>query len=510
MDFKKFFEENFEGLKDILKKFFDFSQDNNYYIIIIVLLIIFFILLYLVNLNPYYNKIWYNVGTDNIIVNNRKEILNQNFTEFFNDKTDISKEYKFTKKQYESVNLENIKNNEYIRNNKGYYFLNKNKISNITYIINIILISIFTFISFIIYYYKSKTKKNDTSYLNILSRSLIILFKFFAIVLLPVLFIYLFIIYNTRYSSQIKLYKTIFIFIIILITLAIIYSVFNKYINKCYNNFDKSIIKTIICFIIYIVFALPCLLVILTDEVKQQLNITHPVTYILLIAEIIIVLFFVFLSSFLKNININKDKYINNGEIINLYNLYRNFNKDFNNYLEHDNIVTQRNYNYNYKLGKNDNYVIPLTNGDYKYNIAINNNFNKKNIFEDINKFNISFNLYIKADDYLEKNNIEFFNFFYMPMIYFNNKTKQLVFNIKDIENKTYTYETSNFKLQTYNLIEIKYEDSRIDIYINNIVKYSTNIIFKFNHYNINNNYIGTDNILHGNIKDLFFKLSIK
>ena len=96
-------------------------------------------------------------------------------------------------------------------------------------------------------------------------------------------------------------------------------------------------------------------------------------------------------------------------------------------------------------------------------------------------------------------------------MIYFNNKTKQLVFNIKDNKNnETYTYETSNFKLQTYNLIEIKYEDTRIDIYINNIVKYSTNIIFKFNHNNINSNYIGTDNILHGNIKDLYFKLSVK
>ena len=96
-------------------------------------------------------------------------------------------------------------------------------------------------------------------------------------------------------------------------------------------------------------------------------------------------------------------------------------------------------------------------------------------------------------------------------MIYFNNKTKQLVFNIKDNKNnETYTYETSNFKLQTYNLIEIKYEDTRIDIYINNIVKYSTNIIFKFNHNNINSNYIGIDNILHGNIKDLYFKLSVK
>jgi len=134
------------------------------------------------------------------------------------------------------------------------------------------------------------------------------LFKFFCIILLPVVLIYLFIVYNTRYSSQISFYKTVFIFIIILFTFAIIYSVFNKFIDKCYNISDKSIVKTIICPIIYIIFALPCLLVIITDEFKQQLNITPPVTYILLIAELILVLLFLFLSNFLKGVSINQDK----------------------------------------------------------------------------------------------------------------------------------------------------------------------------------------------------------
>ena len=504
-DFQEYFNEKINHLQN----------NYQYKLVLLIIFIIFFILLYLVNLNPYYNKIWYNVGTDSKFINKRKQIVNQNFENFFNDKIDISKEYKFTKKQYQSVNLQNIKNNEYIRNNKGYYFLNKNRISSFVYVVNTVLICVFSFIFFLIYKYtrnKDDTNNtNDISYLKILFKSLMFLFKFFCIILLPVVLIYLFIVYNTRYSSQISFYKTVFIFIIILFTLAIIYSVFNKFIDKCYNISDKSIVKTIICSIIYITFALPCLLVIITDEFKQQLNITPPVTYILLITELILVLFFLFLSNFLKGVSINQDKYINGGETIDLYNEYKNFNKDFNKYLKHDNIVTQRDYNYNYNLGKDNNYVIPLTGGDYKYNIAINNNLNKKVIFEDINKFNISFNLYVKADDYLEKNNIRFFNFFYIPMIYFNNKTKQLVFNIKDNKNnETYTYETSNFKLQTYNLIEIKYEDTRIDIYINNIVKYSTNIIFKFNHNNINSNYIGTDNILHGNIKDLYFKLSVK
>lgn len=512
MNFKKYSKD----FQEYFNKLFDFSQNNyRYLLVLLIIFIIFFILLYLVNLNPYYNKVWYNVGTDSQVANNRREILNQNFRGFFNDKTDISREYQFTKKQYQSVNLQNIKNNEYIINNKGYYFLNKNRVSSLVYIVNAILICIFSFIFFLIYKYTrtkdSKDSNNGISYLTILLKSLMVLFKFFCIILLPVILIYLFIVYNTRYSSQIGFYKTVFIFIVILFTLAIIYSVFNKYIDKCYNISDKSIVKTIICSIIYIIFALPCLLVIITDEFKQQLNITPPVTYILLIAELILVLLFFFLSNFFKGVSINQDKYINGGETIDLYNEYKNFNKDFNKYLKHDNIVTQRNYNYNYNLGKDSNYVIPLTGGDYKYNINIENNFNKKVIFEDINKFNISFKLYIKADDYLEKNNIRFFNFFDMPMIYFNNKTKQLVFNIKDKKNnETYTYETSNFKLQTYNLIQVKYEDSRIDIYINNIVKYSTNIIFKFNHNNINNNYIGTDNILHGNIKDLYFKLSVK
>ena len=507
------FEEYLRQFKDFFYKMFDFSKNNYYYkLVLLIIFIIFFILLYLVNLNPYYNKIWYNVGRDSQVIDNRNELLNQDFKNFFNDKINISEEYKFTKKQYETADLQNIKYNDYIRNNKGYYFLNKNKHSTITYIINIILISIFSFIFFLIYKYTGiKYDKDDTSYLSILFKSLMILFKFFCIILLPVVLIYLFIVYNTRYTSQFSIYKTLFFLIIILFTLAVIYSVFNKFIDKCYNISDKPIIKRIICSIIYIVFALPCLLVIITDEFKQQLNITPPVTYILLIAEIVLVLIFLFLSNFLKDLNINQDKYINSGETIDLYNQYRNFNKDFNKYLKYDNIVTQRDYNYNYKLGKNSNYVIPLLGGDYKYNIAIDNNFNKKIILENINKFNISFKLYIKADDYLEKNNINFFNFFYMPMIYFNNKTKQLVFNIKGIDNdETYTYETSNFKLQTYNLIEVNYEDTRIDIYINNIVKYSTNIIFKFNHNNISNNYIGTDNILYGNIKDLHFKLSIK
>lgn len=524
------FKEYSQRFQEYFNKLFDFSQNNYQYILVLLIIFIFFfILLYLVNLNPYYNKVWYNVGTDSEVVNNRKQIENQNFVGFFNDKTDISREYQFTKKQYQSVNLQNIKNNEYIRNNKGYYFLNKNRISSLVYIVNAILICIFLFIFFLIYKYTRNKGSEDSnsgiSYLTILFKCLMVLFKFFCIILLPVILIYLFIVYNTRYSSQISFYKTVFIFIVILFTLAIIYSVFNKFIDKCYNISDKSIFKTIICSIIYIIFALPCLLVIITDEFKQQLNITPPVTYILLIAELILVLLFLFLSNFLKGVSINQDKYINGGETIDLYNEYKNFNKDFNKYLKHDNIITQRNYNYNYNLGKDNNYVIPLTGGDnnnsnynndynigdYKYNIIIENNFNKKVIFEDINKFNISFKLYIKADDYLEKNNIRFFNFFDMPMIYFNNKTKQLVFNIKDKKNsETYTYETSNFKLQTYNLIEVKYEDSRIDIYINNIIKYSTNIIFKFNHSNINNNYIGTDNILYGNIKDLYFKLYVK
>ena len=471
----------------------------DYKISILIIIFICITILYFINYNPFHNTIWYNIGKDNSKIDNKKykEIYNQDFKNFFNNKNKIGDNYKFTKDQYKEVNLTYLTNYHYIKNNDGYYFINNNENSKLAYIFDVLLIIISIFIIFNLYIQKQSNFRNN---LSIIYKSFKYICKISFFILLPTLLLYTFIILNINNNKQYGIYKILLILTITIFSLAIIYSLFSKYIKRCYNEYTENILQKIVCSIIYFTFSLPCLLLIVFDEFKKQLKITLPITYILLLAELITILLILFLYNTFNNLNNNN--YINNGDLIQLHKNYNNFNKDFNNYLEY-NKITRRNNNIN----NTKQYNIPLLTGDYKYNLNIHNNFDRKKLLDNINKFTISFNIYIKANDNLGSNDyIEFFNFFNTPSIEFNNINKQLIFKL-DTKDK---YETSNFKLQTYNLVKIEYQDTHINISINNNLKYSQSIKLNPDFTNLSNNLIGTDNKLYGNIKDLYIELSIK
>ena len=126
--------------------------------------------------------------------------------------------------------------------------------------------------------------------------------SFFAIGMITVsVFIGLMFYIYSNFQATSLLFATfimnIIVFFIIIVALTFLFNVFSNYINR-----SEGTVKFILQFIFYI----PCLLNDLFEYLKYQFHITPKITYILIVLEILLILFYLYIPTLFSKIILSK------------------------------------------------------------------------------------------------------------------------------------------------------------------------------------------------------------
>ena len=454
----------------------------------------------------------------------------------------------------------------YYLNDKQNIFKIKNTKYEIFMWLFLLAFSIYTFLFFV--HKRSHNGDNslklDSTFLN--------MFKYvgllFLVILLPLLAIsYLLQLHKTD-NSFFNITQSILGITIIIIVLAIIAKLFSikpSNTKECSLQ-DEDRIKYLMCLFKNIIFFIPCLLVILADEINKDIKLTPSSVYLLFfILIILITLLFVLPSFFSYLAKQNKNDvlggqgpfYLNEKKTLGKYqNLDKNvannvaipkfdlsFNVEskpleqkFNNILSIFNSSTENSstentsnetvvkneYNkintaiadntrgYDFKLFEND------VNGQYNIGAKYNNFSKTFNKFPYTYTYSISFYIYINPQptntSIAYTKDTELFNYGFKPVIYYNGKSRKIIIKSRTLHNRAdqldTIYETTNVKHQKWLYFVINYEDNIIDVFIDGkLVGSKKNVTPYFVGDKVT---IGEDDGIYGSIKEIFYYDKIK
>lgn len=372
------------------------------------------------------------------------------------------------------------------------------------------------------YEYTRQYEFNNTNYKFSLKDPLINLFKSFfsllGIILIPVIIISLIFSVYHNYHSLFTITKLILSIFIIITTLSIFAYIVNLQLNdnNCFNS-DTGMFYKLICIIKYLIFFIPCLLIIGIKKLKEDLKLTPKSIYLLFILEIILICLFFFIPVLFKYlINLNKHNLLENNQIY-----YTHKYRYIANY--------QSLRNENNKNLKDDSKSISIfdKSDETEYNLETTfngNDFPNKNIYN--YSYSISFYLYLNPQEkntnkaYNDENGVVLFNYGNKPVIKYNGITKQLIIESCDLKNNDCSqrntifksndkeYNNYNLKYQKWLYFVINFEDNNLDIFIDGKLVGSKQNIPNF----VNNdkveigdiNYKNTNGI-YGSIKEISY-----
>ncbi len=351
-----------------------------------------------------------------------------------------------------------------------------------------------------------KTIFNAINFKETIGQPIKNLIKFFSYLFLSILLIVLTIvfIYNMYNNYQYLYFFTkIFLGFAIAITiLAIIAKSFSIVIKDCEKSEDR-IIK-FLCIIKNIIFFIPCLLVIISDEINKDIKSTPSSVYLLFILLIIFVSLFIGLPMLFQLISsMNKHDllagkgpyYLDKRRVIGKY---QDFSKEYKSirnkitppaskYTLFDEDPSQE-FNIKALIG-----YLGDKNFHYKYTYSIN--------------FYLYLNPQSKNTSLAYNKESELFNYGNKPVILYDGNKRKLL-----IKSKTQTsegsqtdtiYETKKIKYQKWMLFTINYENNTIDVFIDGkLVGSKKNVPPYFDDDKIS---IGEDNGIDGSIKEIFY-----
>ena len=460
----------------------------------------------------------------------------------------------------------------YYLNDKQNIFKIKNTKYEIFMWLFLLAFSIYTFLFFV--HKRSHNGDNslklDSTFLN--------MFKYvgllFLVILLPLLAIsYLLQLHKTD-NSFFNITQSILGITIIIIVLAIIAKLFSikpSNTKECSLQ-DEDRIKYLMCLFKNIIFFIPCLLVILADEINKDIKLTPSSVYLLFFILIILITllfvlpsFFSYLAKHNKNNLLagegpfylnekktlgkyqNLDKNISSNIAIpkfrtftledkpldtNLNNILSNFRTNFtanssigeNNLTENssnEDVVSNEYYNtknnisdntkgYNFKLFKDD------LNGQYNIGTKFYDPTKSHNTFPYKYTYSISFYIYINTQptntSFAYTKDTELFNYGFKPVIYYNGNSRKIIIKSRTISNKTdqldTIYETTQVKHQKWLYFVINYENNVIDVFIDGKLVGSKDNITPY--FVGDSVTIGEDDGIHGSIKEIFYFDKIK
>jgi len=326
-------------------------------------------------------------------------------------------------------------------------------------------------------------------------------YLFFSILLIVLTIVFIYNMYNNY--QYLYFFTKIFLGFAIAITiLAIIAKSFSIVIKDCEKS-ENRIIK-FLCIIKNIIFFIPCLLVIISDEINKDIKSTPSSVYLLFILLIIFVSLFIGLPMLFQLISsMNKHDllagkgpyYLDKRRVIGKY---QDFSKEYKSirnkitppaskYTLFDEDPSQE-FNIKALIG-----YLGDKNFHYKYTYSIN--------------FYLYLNPQSKNTSLAYNKESELFNYGNKPVILYDGNKRKLL-----IKSKTQTsegsqtdtiYETKKIKYQKWMLFTINYENNTIDVFIDGkLVGSKKNVPPYFDDDKIS---IGEDNGIHGSIKEIFY-----
>ena len=332
------------------------------------------------------------------------------------------------------------------------------------------------------------------------------LIKFLGVQIFSILTIILIIvlIYNL-YNEHHYLYSVtkIFLgFIIVLTILAIIAKTFSIILKDCEGK--KNIIIQFLCIIKNLIFFIPCLLVILADEINKDIKATPSSVYLLFILLIILVSLFIglpLLFQFITSMN-KHDLLGGKGPY------YLDTRREIGKYQD---------FSKEYKSSTNK--LLPPAGKYTLFDETPSQEFNIKTMigylgdakFKYKYTYSISFYLYLNPQgrntSLAYNKESELFNYGNKPVILYDGRTRKLL-----VKSKTQTsegsqtdtiYETKKIKYQKWMLFTINYQNNTIDVFIDGkLVGSKKNVPPYFNDDKIS---IGEENGIQGSIKEIYY-----
>tara|TARA_B100000902_G_scaffold243071_1_gene230141 strand:+ start:15720 stop:17315 length:1596 start_codon:yes stop_codon:yes gene_type:complete len=340
------------------------------------------------------------------------------------------------------------------------------------------------------------TKNNKTSlnYNNInttLKKPISNIFNYSGIIIISILFIItlllLFFYYYKKYNTLYSFTKLILLVITIIIILAVIIYFTKTAVKDCENN--KSIFIKILCFIKNFILFLPCLLVIIAEDIHNDIKMTPSSVYLLLIILIISIILFIGLPIIFDLIVNNNKHRLLKGPV------YLNEKKTIGKYQD---FIKE---NKKYKILDMDKYKIQT---DIGYH-------NKYNLSDNIYNYSISFYLYLNPQDtntnLAYNKETELFNYGNKPVLLYDGKKRKLIFKTKTIYNQAEQFDTiheiTDFKYQKWIFFVINYENNTIDIFMDGKLIQSINKVQIFNKKEKIT--IGENDGIEGSIKNIYY-----
>lgn len=370
------------------------------------------------------------------------------------------------------------------------------------------------------YEYKRKYEFNNENYKFSFKDPLINLFKSFfsllGIVLLPVIIISLIFSAYHNYHSLFTITKLILGIFIIITTLSIIAYIVNIQLNDI-NCLSKKIefYQKLICIIKYLIFFIPCFLIIGIEKLKDDLKLTPKSIYLLFILELVLICLFFFIPILFKYFaNLNKHNLLENNQI---YYTHKYRHIAYYQSLRDQNIKSVKDDSTSFSLFNKDD--DPDWNLETKFNGTDNPNKNRINY-----TYSISFYLYLNPQEkntneaYSDPNGVILFNYGNKPVIKYNGLTKQLIVESCDVKNNDCSqritifksndkeYNNYNLKYQKWLYFVINFKDNNLDIFIDgklvgskpNIPNFATN-----DNVEIGDKKYKNKNGIYGSIKEI-------
>ena len=322
-----------------------------------------------------------------------------------------------------------------------------------------------------------------------------------TIVALVLFFVFLWYSFNEN-EHLFTLTKTVLRILIMISTWSIIMKSFAITLDNCPES--KNIFIQILCLIKNMVLFLPCMLILMMDELNKDIKATPGTTISLFILLLILVLAFMGIPSLFKYLtNFNKydllggkgPYYIDKRRIIGKY---QEFSNDYKSSLS--------------KISpKSSSYTLLDENENHDFNIKVDTGYVDKNKFKYKYEYSVSFFLYINPQpqntSLAYNKETELFNYGNKPVILYDGRNRNLIIKSKaqtgEGSQMDTIYQTKNIKYQKWLFITINYKDNMIDVFIDGrIVGSKKNVPPFFSDDKIT---IGEDNGIHGSIKEIYY-----
>jgi|UniRef100_A0A6C0CAY1 hypothetical protein len=412
---------------------------------------------------------------------------------------------------------------------------------------------------------------NNTNIKSTYLKPLRILFMYIGLLLLiliSIIYIINYVLYSQKNTNMFTITQSVISITIVIVVLAIFAALFSIKMQDSNDSCEYSdptkfiFIYDYICIIKKTIFFLPCLLIIVIDEINKDIKLTpSPVYLLLFILLLLITLLFVlpFLFKYFRTLNKNSllkgtdPYYLNEMKVIGIY---QNLNKNVNSTIDIpipknesssnpiitnpiDALLTTLNLNkqentlfkafdssteiapesteitkqtkdnisdtkgYNFKLLKND------YNGIYNIKTSFYDPPKTINKFPYNYTYSISFYVYINPQptntSIAYNKDTEIFNYAYKPVIYYNGKSQSIIIRSRTLNNKgdqlDTIYEGKNIKHQKWLFFVINYSNNSIDVFIDGkLVGTKKDVTPYFKGDKVT---IGENEGIHGSIKEI-------